>query len=78
MKDRYNREIDYLRVSVTQRCNLNFIYCGKSDCGKKQTELSLDEIGARFDLTRERVRQIREKAIRRLRGHSSQNLRPYL
>ena len=44
MKDRYNREIDYLRVSVTQRCNLNCIYCGKSDCGKKQTELSLDEI----------------------------------
>lgn len=41
-------------------------------------ELSLDEIGARFDLTRERVRQIREKAIRRLRGHNSQNLRPYL
>ena len=44
MKDSYNREIDYLRVSVTQRCNLNCIYCGKSDCGKKQTELSLDEL----------------------------------
>ena len=41
-------------------------------------ELSLDEIGARFDLTRERVRQIREKAIRRLRGNNSRNLRPYL
>lgn len=44
MKDLFNREIDYLRVSVTQRCNLNCIYCGKSDCGKKQQELSLDEI----------------------------------
>ena len=33
--------------------------------------LTLEEIGAKFDLTRERVRQIKEKAIRRLR-HSSQ------
>ena len=41
-------------------------------------ELTLDEIGARLDLTRERVRQIREKAIRRLRGSISTNLRPYL
>ena len=32
--------------------------------------MSLDEIGVRFDLTRERVRQIKEKAIRRLK-HSS-------
>jgi len=44
MKDQFNREIDYLRVSITQRCNLNCIYCGKSDCNKKQKELSLDEI----------------------------------
>lgn len=29
--------------------------------------LTLEEIGAKFDLTRERVRQIKEKAIRRLR-----------
>ena len=34
--------------------------------------MSLDEIGVRFDLTRERVRQIKEKAIRRLK-HSSKN-----
>ena len=41
-------------------------------------EMSLDEIGAKFDLTRERVRQIRERAIRHLRGANSRNLRPYL
>ena len=29
--------------------------------------MTLDEIGEKFDLTRERVRQIKEKAIRRLR-----------
>lgn len=27
MKDQYNREIDYLRVSVTDRCNLRCVYC---------------------------------------------------
>jgi cyclic pyranopterin phosphate synthase len=27
MLDRYNRKIDYLRVSVTDRCNLRCIYC---------------------------------------------------
>ena len=32
--------------------------------------LTLDEIGAKFDLTRERVRQIKEKAIRRLKNTS--------
>lgn len=41
--------------------------------------LSLNEIGEVFDLTRERVRQIKEKAIRRLR-HTSRNkiLKTYL
>lgn len=40
---------------------------------------SLEEIGAMFDLTRERVRQIKEKAIRRLK-HSSRSkmLKSYL
>ncbi len=27
MKDRFNRKIDYLRVSITDRCNLRCIYC---------------------------------------------------
>jgi len=41
--------------------------------------LSPDEIGERFNLTKERVRQIKEKAIRRLRkSTTSQTLRPYL
>lgn len=41
--------------------------------------LTLEEIGDKFDLTRERVRQIKEKAIRRLR-HSSRSklLQQYL
>ena len=41
--------------------------------------LTLDEIGAKFDLTRERVRQIKEKAIKRLKNTSrSKLLRAYL
>ncbi len=36
--------------------------------GISQTEMTLEEIGDRFGLTRERVRQIREKAIRKLRA----------
>ncbi|MFT6211306.1 MAG: RNA polymerase primary sigma factor, partial [Bacteroidia bacterium] len=36
--------------------------------------LTLEEIGAKFDLTRERVRQIKEKAIRRLRHTSRSKL----
>jgi len=41
--------------------------------------LTLEEIGVRFSLTRERVRQIKEKAIRRLRHASrSKSLRAYL
>jgi len=41
--------------------------------------LTLEEIGAKFDLTRERVRQIKEKAIRRLRHKSrSRLLKAYL
>ncbi len=42
-------------------------------------EYTLEEIGAQFDLTRERVRQIKEKAIRRLKhSNKSKNLRAYL
>lgn len=46
--------------------------------GRKQG-MTLDEIGAMYDLTRERVRQLKEKAIRRLRHNSrSKLLKAYL
>lgn len=41
-------------------------------------EMTLEEIGAKFELTRERVRQIKEKAIRRLKGQKSKLLKSYL
>ena len=45
----------------------------------REYALTLNEIGEEFGLTRERVRQIKEKAIRRLRHRSrSKKLRTYL
>lgn len=47
--------------------------------GINAAEMTLEEIGSHMGLTRERVRQIREKAIRRLRHSSrSQVLKQYL
>ena len=47
--------------------------------GIGEQEKTLEEIGDRFNLTRERVRQIKEKAIRRLRTNSrSRLLKSYL
>ena len=47
--------------------------------GIGQQEMTLEEIGDKFGLTRERVRQIKEKAIRRLRqSNRSKLLKSYL
>jgi len=47
--------------------------------GIETQEMTLEEIGDKFGLTRERVRQIKEKAIRRLRQNSrSKLLKSYL
>ena len=51
----------------------------KSFFGIGCQEMTLEEIGERFGLTRERVRQIKEKAIRRLKSPSrSKLLKSYL
>ena len=43
MIDSYGRKINYLRVSVTKRCNLNCSYCGA--CNEKDsTELTAEQI----------------------------------
>ena len=45
----------------------------------EQPEMTLEEIGTRYGLTRERVRQIKEKAIRRLRNNTQNKmLKSYL
>ena len=47
--------------------------------GINQPEMTLEEIGDRYGLTRERVRQIREKALRKLRKNTkNKQLKSYL
>ena len=47
--------------------------------GINQREKTLEEIGTEYGLTRERVRQIKEKAIRKLRNSTkNKNLKSYL
>jgi len=46
--------------------------------GINQPEMTLEEIGEKYGLTRERVRQIKEKAIRRLRNTKNKMLKSYL
>ena len=46
----------------------------KAFFGIDEPEMTLEEIGTRFGLTRERVRQIKEKAIRRLRHNTKSKM----
>ncbi len=44
MKDQFGREVDYLRLSVTENCNLRCIYCMPEDLkNKKEDSLTIDE-----------------------------------
>lgn len=44
MKDKFGRNIDYMRISVTDRCSLSCIYCTKGDRQWTGESLSDDEI----------------------------------
>ena len=46
--------------------------------GIGEPEMTLDEIGNKYGLTRERVRQIKEKALRHLRNSKNKILKGYL
>jgi RNA polymerase primary sigma factor len=76
MSESLRVEIDRALSTLTQReSEVISLYFGLD----KENSLTLEEIGERFNLTRERVRQIKEKAIRRLRHASrSKNLKAYL
>lgn len=76
MNDSLRREVQRALSTLTQReADVISYYFGLNG-GHSMT---LEEIGEKFNLTRERVRQIKEKAIRRLRHTSrSKALKPYL
>jgi len=76
MNESLKEEIDRALSSLSEReAEVIKLYFGLN----KEHSLTLEEIGERFNLTRERVRQIKEKAIRRLRRASkSESLRAYL
>lgn len=49
MIDNYGRDINYLRVSVTKRCNLNCSYCGtKNESGEELTPFQIEKIVKAF------------------------------
>lgn len=64
-----------LSTLTTREADVISLYFGLNG----EHAMTLEEIGEKFNLTRERVRQIKEKAIRRLRHTSrSKALKPYL
>ncbi len=76
MNDSLRREVQRALSTLTQReADVITLYFGLNG----EHAMTLEEIGEKFNLTRERVRQIKEKAIRRLRHTSrSKALKPYL
>jgi RNA polymerase primary sigma factor len=72
LKDEIRQSLDTLKERERQVIKMYFGI-------DRDYALTLNEIGEEFNLTRERVRQIKEKAIRRLRHRSrSKSLRTYL
>ena len=76
MADSLKREIEQALATLSPReAEVIRLYFGLNI----DQPLTLEEIGVKFSLTRERFRQIKEKAIRRLRHASrSKALRAYL
>jgi len=74
--DSLRKEVQRALSTLTQReADVITLYFGLNG----EHAMTLEEIGEKFNLTRERVRQIKEKAIRRLRHTSrSKALKPYL
>jgi RNA polymerase primary sigma factor len=76
INDSLRREIERALTTLTMR-EAEVLRCFFGLDGK--AAMTLEEIGEKFDLTRERVRQIKEKGIRRLKHTSrSKILKTYL
>ena len=68
LKSKLRKDIEYSLKGLAEReAEVIRLYFGLEDNGDGKT---LEEIGIKFGVTRERVRQIKEQAIRKLRHHS--------
>jgi RNA polymerase primary sigma factor len=76
MQDSLRQEIKRSLSTLSEReADVIFFYFGLGGLHP----MTLEEIGVRFNLTRERVRQIKEKGIKKLKQASrSDLLKPYL
>jgi RNA polymerase primary sigma factor len=76
MIDSLRKEVQRALSTLTQReSDVIAYYFGLNG----EHAMTLEEIGQKYNLTRERVRQIKEKATRRLRHSSRSNtLKPFL
>lgn len=76
IRESLSKEVERALSTLTEReAEVIRLYFGLG----REHSLTLEEIGEKFQLTRERVRQIKEKAIRRLRHATrSKQLRAYL
>ncbi len=70
VKESLRTEIDSVLQTLTERERLII----SAFYGIGQPEMTLEEIGNKYGLTRERVRQIKEKAIRRLRNSTKNGI----
>lgn len=76
MKESLKKDIDDVLSTLTEREATVIRYYFGLDT---EYSLTLEELGEKLNLTRERVRQIKEKAVRRLKHNSkSRNLAAYL
>lgn len=74
-RESLHKEIERVILTLTEREQKVM----RAFYGIGEPELTLDEIGTKYNLTRERVRQIKEKAIRRIRHNANnQLLKSYL
>jgi RNA polymerase primary sigma factor len=76
LNDSLRKEIERVLAILTYReANILRLYFGLNN----KYQYTLEEIGEEFNLTRERVRQIKEKAIKRLKSATrSKLLKTYL
>lgn len=76
MIDKYNREIDYLRVSLTDKCNLSCIYCMPSGVKLKDLDINQD---MSFDDYKNLIKNFSKLGIRKIRFTGGEPLiYPYL